>query len=207
MPSFIVHGLLPPLLLLALRLAPPRAVLWMLPFTWLPDIDYFFGVHRAWTGNLFILLPTLALWWYWREERPDWSAYPAVATFYLGSHLLMDTFTGGTVLFWPIWDQTFFWEFQVFIDTETNRPVPVSEIGSHEGAPTVSRFFRWISTFETAMVALTAVVVGVTLFVKGLKTRKEIWLEEIGSSARREGGQEGTAGSGRSPETPSSKTE
>ena len=179
MPSFIVHLLIPPLLLLALRAAPARAVLWMLPFTLLPDIDYFFGVHRATTGNLFILIPSAVLWWRWRARQDARAAYAGVATFYLASHLLMDVFAGGTVLFWPLWDQNFFLLFQVIIDTETNTPIAAVDAGSEPGAPEVARYFRWISAFESAMVALTVVTVLGWWVRQRLTTERVVTIEEL----------------------------
>ncbi len=158
MPSFIVHGLIPPLILLAFRLAPPRAVLWMLPFTWLPDLDYVVGIHRATTSNLLFLLPFVVAWLGWRKTRPTWSPYAGVAAFYVASHLAMDLFAGGIVPFWPFWDRTFFLHFEVIVDTSTNQPVPISDVGTQQGAPEVARYFQWISPIETAMLALTAAV-------------------------------------------------
>lgn len=180
MPSFIVHLLIPPLLLAALRLAPNRAILWMLPFTLLPDVDYFVGVHRAWTGNVFILLPALYLWHRWRETEPVRAGYAAVAAFYLGSHLFMDVFAGGTVLFWPIWDQNVFLFFEVIIDTETNQPITNVGAGTEAGAPQVARFFRWISAFETAMAAMTAVTLAGAWLWRRTRRETEVVVEELG---------------------------
>ncbi len=163
MPSFIVHLLVPILLLLALRLAPPKAALLMLPFTFFPDLDFWVGVHRATTSNIFILLPGLLLWYWWRQQGDDRAIYPAVATFYLASHLLMDIFAGGVVLFWPVWDRNFFWLIQIVVNTQTGEPDIRSDPGTSQGAPQVAEFFQWVSPFEAAMLALTVVAVAGTL--------------------------------------------
>lgn len=157
MPSFVVHGLIPLLLLLALRLAEPKQALAALPFTWLPDLDFWLGVHRATTSNVFILLPTLYLWWRWREDKPAWSTYAGLATFYLGSHLIMDLFAGGIVPLWPLLDTTVFWHFLIQVNTETGQPDVTSNPGTHEGAPQVVEVFTWLSPIEAAMLALTVV--------------------------------------------------
>lgn len=164
---------MPILLLLALRLAPPKVALWMLPFTFLPDLDFWLGVHRATTSNVFILLPGLYLWYRWRQSDPNKAIYPAVATYYLASHLLMDIFAGGVVLFWPLWDQNFFWFVQIVVNTQTGEPDITSDPGTSSGAPQVAEFFQWVSPFEAAMLALTLVAVGGTLAYRWWKARQE----------------------------------
>lgn len=158
MPSFIVHGLIPLLLLLAFRLVPPRVALWTLPFTWFPDLDFWIGVHRATTSNVMILLLPLVAWYGWRKTRPSWAPYAGAAAFYIGSHLLMDVFAGGVVLFWPFWNQTFYYQFLVLVNTQTGESNVVADPGTFSGAPEVSEVFAWISPFEAAMLALTLVV-------------------------------------------------
>ncbi len=179
MPSFIVHGLIPLLLLLALRLTSVRVALLMLPFTWLADLDYWFGFHRATTSNIFWLLPFLLAWYLWREHRPTWAPYAAVASYYLASHMILDIFAGGVVLFWPLWDQTFFWQILVLVNTQTGETDVVNDPGSFEGVPEVAEVFAWISPFEAAMLALTVIVVGATLLYRHWPTRTVPVLEEI----------------------------
>lgn len=162
-PSFVVHGLVPLLLVLALRLAPPKAALAMLPFTWLPDLDFWIGVHRATTSNVFILLPTIYLWWRWRKTRPTRSMLAGLATFYLASHLIMDLFAGGIVPFWPLSNRTVFWFFLIQINTQTGERDITNEVGTQEGAPQVVEVFTWLSPTEAAMLALTVFAVGTTL--------------------------------------------
>lgn len=158
MPSFIVHGLIPPLLLLAFRLVPPRVALWTLPLTWMPDLDFWLGVHRATTSNLFILIPGLVAWYRWRSTRPGWSPYAAAGTYYLASHLLMDVFAGGIVPLWPFVDVTFLIDCRVVVETATGDLIPICNPETHGGAPQVAEFFTWISPFEVAMVSVTAAV-------------------------------------------------
>lgn len=180
MPSFIVHGLIPLLLLLAFRLVPVRAALWMLPFTWLPDLDFWIGVHRATTSNVFILIPGLIALYRWRQTRPDWVPYAGAATFYLASHLVMDVFAGGVVLFWPIWDQTFFWHILVQINTQTGEPDITADPGTFEGAPQVVEVFTWISPFEAAMLALTLLVTAGYLGWRWISTtERSVELDEV----------------------------
>lgn len=207
MPSFIVHGLIPPLLLLAFRLAPPRVVLWMLPFTWLPDLDYVIGVHRATTSNLMILVPFVVAWYGWRKTRPTWAPYAGVAAFYIASHLVMDLFAGGIVPFWPFWNETFFFHFEVIVNTDTNQPVPISDVGTREGAPEVAQFFRWISAFETAMLALTTAV-GIALGLYRWRTGRwpSFSSDSTGEMLSEDDGADDQATSSGEDSSPSSKT-
>lgn len=179
MPSFVVHGLVPILLLLALRLARPKVALWMLPFTFLPDLDFWIGIHRATFSNIFILVPFALGWYLYKDHRPSWSPYFGVATYYLASHLVMDLFAGGVVVFWPIWDQNFFWFVQIVVNTRTGERDVTSDPGTSPGAPEVTEFFRWLSPIEAAMLALTLVVVAGTLAYRWWQRRPRVVLEEI----------------------------
>lgn len=174
MPSFVVHGLIPLLVILALRLAPPRVALLTLPFTWLPDLDFWLGIHRATTSNVFILLPTLYLWYRWRQTQPERATYASTATIYLASHLVMDLFAGGIVPFWPLWGETVFWQFLIRINTQTGETDVVNEPGSHEGAPQVVEWFTWLSPIEAAMLAFTVAAVALTLGWRWYKRRGEL---------------------------------
>lgn len=103
MPSFLIHSIIPLLPLLAARRLDARKV-WMLwPLAHLPDLDYFLGYHRATFTSLFILVPGLLLAFYgWRnEQRRSLLAWGLIANVYLVSHIVMDTFTGGTVPLYP----------------------------------------------------------------------------------------------------------
>ena len=166
MPSFLVHAVVPTLAMLAARRwFDPRVVLLLWPFTILPDVDYFgdngtWWVHRATLSNVFVaaLLVAATYWGARRWAEPGAAPmYARVAAVYLGSHILMDLFVGGVVLFWPLWDRTFLYWLYVEVDTRTNEPVIVSEPATHEGAPVVSETYLWLSPFETAMAAFLLV--------------------------------------------------
>jgi hypothetical protein len=84
MSSFTVHAVIPPLILLATRIFPPRIVLLCWPFTWISDLDTAINfltfwlteetvlAHRAVLHNVFILVPsTLATVFLWRGMLLD----------------------------------------------------------------------------------------------------------------------------------------
>ena len=154
MPSFVVHGVIPLLFLLAIRPLSARRV-WMLwPLTFLPDLDYFFGFHRATFTNLFVLLPIVAFGAYaWRRKRVDWMQFALIAFVYLGSHLVMDALTGGIVPFYPFSTQTFCYYGEIDVVTATNTMRPDFEACSHAGVPQVAELYPWLGQVDTAVLA------------------------------------------------------
>lgn len=155
MPSFVVHGILPLLVLLSVPWLDRRKVWWLWPLTFVPDADYALpGLHRAVTGNLFLLLPFVAvLLWARRNGRRDLVEWMGIATTYLATHLVMDVFTGGSVLFYPITDYNVCYLAAIDVVTATNTPVFYFEACSEPGIPTVSPVYPWLSVSEGAMLA------------------------------------------------------
>lgn len=156
MPSFVVHGVVPLLFLLALRRLDAKKIWILWPLTFLPDADYFFGFHRATTGNVFVLLPFLAALVYalWPPRR-DWALaeWMGIALVYLGSHLLMDVFTGGTVLLYPFSTYNYCFNLSIWVYTATNTLEPNIGFCSAPGIPTVSPIYPWLSYSEGAILA------------------------------------------------------
>lgn len=162
MPSLVIHAVVPTLAMLAARRwFDPRVVLLLWPLTVFPDLDYFgangtWWVHRATLTNVFAMGLVVGLV-YLGARR--WAApgkapmFALVATVYYGSHILMDSFAGGAVLFWPFLDRTFLYWLSIDVDTRTNTPTLHSDPGVQEGAPVVSETYEWLSPVESAMVA------------------------------------------------------
>ena len=104
--------------------------------------------------NVFTLLPFLAvLAWAWRSGRRGLAEWMAVALVYLASHIVMDTFTGGTVLFYPASTHTVCYWVQILVHTPTNTVYPSVEDCSHPGPPVVSEVYPWLSGTDAAMLA------------------------------------------------------
>ena len=157
MPSFTIHGLIPLLFLLAVRRLDARKVWILWPLTFAPDLDYLFpGLHRAAFGNVLILLPALAglAWSLWPgradPERAEWFG---IAAAYLASHLVMDVFTGGSVLLYPFSTYNFCYLVGIDVVTATNTLQPYFEVCSREGIPRVAEVYPWLSPLEGAMLA------------------------------------------------------
>lgn len=151
MSSLAIHSVVPLLFLLALRPLDARKVWILWPLTILYDLDYFLGIHRTAT-NVWTLLPFVAvLAWAWRKGRWSLMQWMIVALVYLASHLVMDTFTGGTVLLYPLSDRTFCYYAEILVRTSDNTMYPSIEDCSHPGVPTVAPVYPWLSGLDTAM--------------------------------------------------------
>ena len=79
-------------------------------FAVLPDIDsIFFGsngipLHRVLFHNIFILIIPLLFFMFAKSKREVFG----IIIFYFTSHLVLDMFTGGVFLFYPIYNNAFF---------------------------------------------------------------------------------------------------
>jgi hypothetical protein len=153
-PSAVVHGALPLLFLLATRRLDARKVWILWPLTFLPDLDYFFGLHRAALTNVFVLLSFVAALAYaWRARKPDLMQWMVVALVYLVSHFLMDMMTGGIVPLYPLSDYTVCYYYNIDIVTATNTPYFDYGPCSHDGIPTVAARYPWLSDTDAAILA------------------------------------------------------
>lgn len=114
MPDLIVHILIPLTTLLLFYDKRYRTyVILLAPLAIFPDLDHVIttGLHRALFHNVFILVPTigLALFFYETRDVSDQNDVgnlfyniTIIATFYLLSHLILDSFNGGVSLFYPL---------------------------------------------------------------------------------------------------------
>src|SRR4030067_541934 len=103
----LMHILLPPLFLLAIRLDPKRVLL-SSPLTILPDLDAAFALHRAVFHSFIpVLVLPMALIIYSKLKRPEGMAGALLAQFFLASHVVLDL--GGVAFLWPfVQDQLYF---------------------------------------------------------------------------------------------------
>lgn len=179
MSSLTIHATVPLLFLLAVRRIDARKVWVLWPLTILYDLDYFLGIHRTAT-NVWTLLPFLgALAWALRTGRRGLAEWMTVALVYLASHLVMDTFTGGTVLLYPLSDRTFCYYAEILVRTADNTMVPSIEDCSHPGVPTVAEVYPWLSGTDAATLMF---VLPAGLVMAGIHGRR-LWRER---TARRD---------------------
>ncbi len=174
MVSWLPHAVIPGLVALAFfRAAPRKTILLTLPVVWLIDADYLIqSQHRAITHSILIPLALFAaVIVLWRRRaatarlleyatRPGAPAILTLTAYYWASHLTLDLFQGGVVLFWPLLNTNFYLAFEVLLDTARNTFTPGSEAGTSEGAPELSPVYPWFSTEHTATLAFLAACAG-----------------------------------------------
>jgi hypothetical protein len=149
--SFTILVLLPLLTFLAIPYLDRGKVWACLPLTFLPDLDYFVGIHREWLHNVFVLVPFLALFaaGLVRNNR-EWTQWGLIATGYVGSHLIMDIFVGGETILWPLTNYNLCYYATIDVNTSTNTPIYAHGWCSQYGAPTVSAIYPFLEAPETA---------------------------------------------------------
>lgn len=81
-----------------------------------------------------------------------------LASYYLASHILLDIFAGGVVVFWPVWNLNFYADYEIYIDTKTNQLEQAAEAGSSVGAPEVDPHYPWLTYEHTAILVFVAAV-------------------------------------------------
>ncbi len=105
MPNWAIHLIVPLLaLLIVSRKDDWKYVLLLLPLAVISDLDTFVTQHRALLHNIFI--PVLLLLAAWRLDK--YRTIFVISAVYFASHILMDMFGGGVVLFYPFYDRMAF---------------------------------------------------------------------------------------------------
>lgn len=150
-----------------------KQALIMLPIVWLPDLDYLIpSTHRAMTHTIWIplILLLVVVGMYGRSKREvsfatfigqsDHRVRLMFASYYWATHIFLDIFAGGVVLFWPIWDTNFYIFYQIVLDTGSNTFSTDSEVGTSEGAPKLTPRYTWFSAEHNAILWYLAVTFG-----------------------------------------------
>jgi hypothetical protein len=174
--SWVPQIVVPPLVALAfLRSLPRRWVLALAPVTYLADVDYLFpNEHRVYTHTLLIpaaLLGTVALLWrrqagraaeplgFWAFARqPGWPVALLLAAYYLAAHDVMDVFTGGVALFWPLWPTNYFVDFSITIDLVHHTVTPQADTGALPQPNPLDESYPWLSPEHSAILAFLLAV-------------------------------------------------
>jgi len=105
MPNWAIHLLVPLLALLIVgRKEDHKYILLLLPFAVFPDIDTFATEHRALLHNIFILLVLALIGISLKKMRTIFF----ITAFYFASHVILDLFGGGVVLFYPFYNEMAF---------------------------------------------------------------------------------------------------
>ena len=105
MPNWAIHFIVPLLaLLIVSRKEDWKYILLLLPLAVVSDLDSFVAQHRALLHNIFI--PVILLILAWRLQ--EYKAIFVISAIYFASHIVMDMFGGGVVLFYPFYDEMAF---------------------------------------------------------------------------------------------------
>lgn len=184
MVSWLPHVLVPSLVALAFfRHLPRKTVMLLAVVAWIPDLDYFSpGEHRELSHNLWIPLAFFAaLWilWHRRGKAMDlWTfcgqrGAPVIlflCGYYWASHVLLDVFAGGVVLFWPVLDYNFQMFYEININLQTGEVFPEGDASVEPGgAPEVSDNYPWLYYDHTAVLAFLGLVGVVAAIRAGLR--------------------------------------
>lgn len=190
MVSWVPQIVVPPLVALAfLRSLPRKWVLALAPVTYLADIDYLFpGEHRVYTHTLLIpglLLGIVALLWrrqagrvaeplrFWDFARqPGWGLGLLLSAYFLAAHDLMDVFTGGVALFWPLLPTNFFIDSTINIDLVHRTITPQVDTGATPEPAPLDDNYPWLTDEHSAILAFLAAV-GLTALLVRLRRRSK----------------------------------
>ena len=105
MPNWAIHLIVPLLALIILcRKEGHKYILLLLPLAVLPDIDTYAAQHRALLHNIFI--PALLL--FIGLSIKKMKAAFLIAGVYFASHVILDMFGGGVLLFYPVYNEMAF---------------------------------------------------------------------------------------------------
>ena len=98
-------------------------------FSVLPDIDGIFidsngiPLHRLLFHNIFIVISPLLFFIFVKMKREVFG----IICFYLTSHLILDLFTGGIFLFYPVYNKVFFANVELLLNHDSF--IPLLEYG------------------------------------------------------------------------------
>lgn len=105
MPDWPTHLIVPLLaLLIVCKKEHQKYIILLLPLAVIPDLDTFATRHRALLHNMFIPLLLLFFGLVIKEKRTIF----IIASVYIASHVALDMFGGGVVLFYPLYNEMAF---------------------------------------------------------------------------------------------------
>jgi membrane-bound metal-dependent hydrolase YbcI (DUF457 family) len=114
-----------PLLLLLLLSERRRLIFFTLPFAILPDLDHFY-LHRALLHNIFIPIFLLTLYFFLPGKRKYILLF---ISFYLISHIFLDYFDDGIVLFFPLSSSLYYTTVDLGVELTTEKVITITETG------------------------------------------------------------------------------
>ena len=114
MPDWPIHIIVPLLALLIVgRKEDKKYILLLLPLAIIPDFDSFVDQHRALLHNIFLPMLLLLFGMIIKQKK----AIFVIEAVYLASHVFMDMFDGGVVLFYPFYNRMAFVDASLSLST------------------------------------------------------------------------------------------
>jgi hypothetical protein len=169
--SWVPQIVVPPLVALAFLRGLDRGwVMALAPTTFLADIDYLApGEHRVYTHTLLIPAAFLGLvWLMWRSARVgrfwEYAIRPGLplgfvlTAYYLTAHAIMDVFTGGVALLWPIIGINFYIDYSVNIDLVNGQVTQHAESGGTAQPFPLDQSYPWVTNEHSAIVGFVVAV-------------------------------------------------
>lgn len=177
MSTFLIHLLVPVLMISVIGVFHLRDIWRWSWISWIGDLDYLgwmlhvkYGwpnVHRALFHNVWILFALLgySAWTfrnYWNRGGRSFAEFARLAPqailipYFFLTHLVLDIFQGGISAFWPLSTRNFFWWFEIHVDTTKPIPSPTvfSEPGSAPAVVEVSKVYLFMDSEEFAFFLL-----------------------------------------------------
>ena len=105
MPNWAIHLIVPLLALLIVgKKEDHKYILLLLPLAVMPDLDTFAVEHRALFHNIFIP----AILFFFGMAIKEMRTIFFITSMYIASHVILDMFGGGVVLFYPVYNEMAF---------------------------------------------------------------------------------------------------
>ncbi len=150
MPTPLIHFIVPLFILLVL-LKKDRYVLWLSPFALFPDLD-FGELHRELLHNIFAAFAVAFLMWM-ILKRQNKVFY--IVLIYIMSHIILDIFSGGVAVFYPIYTKSLYINTAVGFDIHKHL-LYVFDYGilPKNGVPRTNLFINIVSGLDSAVIVL-----------------------------------------------------
>jgi len=91
-----------------------KYIIILLPLALMPDLDHFFFMHRMLLHNIFIPLIFIIVSILFTNPRMKFAA--RVGAVYVASHIILDLFSGGVALLYPLSHNIFFIQAELLFD-------------------------------------------------------------------------------------------
>ena len=162
-PAF--HLILPTILAISLGI-PVNTALSLAPLSLLFDLDIFLNAHRRFHSLVILMIIAVPTAFLVLIILPDMMSPYLIGLFYLGSHLLLDIFTGEMALFYPFSPKGYGLKFEIQIN---NTPLRIGE--AQFGVRIIPEIRRKTGSFTLlsgqGVVALLLSLVTITLRIIG----------------------------------------